>query len=118
MNKIMVSSKASFEDCFDRVVIQDSAEAFYLLDCDDREAPNYNVALMPVVIDNEGDMQYSPTTIIWSCRFYAVNDLNKRGMLSSMLATLEVEENLDCPIRLQKEFGGTINGLYVRPGQA
>lgn len=118
MNKVMVSSRASFEDCFDRVVIEDENGALYLLDCDDREAPNYNVALMPVIIDSNGDMQYSPTAIIWSCRFYAVNDLNKRGMLSSMLATLEIEDNLDNPIRLQREFGGTINGLYKRPGQA
>ena len=118
MNKIMVSSIASFEDCFDRVVIQDSNEAFYLLDCNDRTAPNYNVALMPVVIDSNGDMQYSPTAIIWSCGFYAVNELNKRGMLSSMLAVLELENDLSNPTKLQREFGGVINGLYERPGKA
>lgn len=114
----MVSDKASFEDCFDRVVIQNSDDSFYLLDCDDRTAPNYNVALLPVFIDSKGVMQFSPDTVIWSCNFYAVNDLNKRGMLSSMLATLELEENLDNPVRLQREFGGTINGFYKCPGQA
>lgn len=118
MNKIMVNESASFDTVFDRVVIQDENDACYLLDCDDRTAPNYNVALMPIFIDSKGAMQFSPTAVIWSCRFYAVNELNKRGMLSSMLATLELEEDLDNPVRLQKEFGGTINGLYERPGQA
>ena len=114
----MVKDKSAFVDSFDRVLIEDEQGQYFLFDCSDKTAPNYCVSLMPVVITDTQEMLFCMDAVIWSCKFYAVNELNKRGMLSSMLVTLELEEDLDNPVRLQREFGGTINGLYQRPGQA
>lgn len=117
MNKIMVKSN-SFEDSFDRVIITDEADDLYVFDCDSHEAPTYYVALMPAFLDSNNELAFSPQAVIYSAKFYAVDELNKRGMLSSMLAVLEIEDNLRNPTKLQREFGGAINGLYQCPRQA
>ena len=117
MNKIKINNKTSFDDAFDRVIIRDEHDSLYIFDCDSRTAPNYKVALMPA-FEKDDDIIYSPDTVIYSCVFYAVDELNKRGMLSSMLAVLELENDLSNPMKLQREFGGVINGLYERSGKA
>ena len=117
MNSILLKPKSKFNNRFDYCVIESPEHDYVIFLCKSIGKNEYNVTLYLACCNND-ELIYKETCIIYSLDFEASSPLGKRGMLSSMLTTLESEENILYPELLYSRFGGSICGLYKNTGEA